>query len=148
MNFGPYDQTGDAESKLVSLKMTSGQRITQYIVHFNSLAPCCDWGDATLCHRFYEGLPNRLKDEVSRGDDGKPRTLNLMRIKAQNADARYRKPARPTPDVLRRQLTTSLQTTTPVTRITRNPMGNPTKDNNNLVDKPLDPPPKLTCLAS
>jgi hypothetical protein len=89
MNFGPYDQTGDAESKLVSLKMTSSQHITEYIVHFNSLAPHCDWGNVALHYRFYEGLPNHLKDEVSRGDDGKPRTLNLMRIKAQNADARY-----------------------------------------------------------
>jgi hypothetical protein len=87
-NFGPYDQTGDAESELVSLKMTSGQRITESIVRFNSLAPRCDWGDAALRHRFYEGLPNRLKDEVSRGD-GKPRDLHLMRLKAQNADARY-----------------------------------------------------------
>jgi hypothetical protein len=88
-NFGPYDQTGDAESELVSLKMTSSQHITEYIVHFNSLAPHCDWGDATLHHQFYEGLPNRLKDKVSRGDDSKPRTLNLMQIKAQNVDARY-----------------------------------------------------------
>jgi hypothetical protein len=65
MNFSPYDQTGDAESELVSLKMTSGQRITEYIVRFNSLAPHCDWGDATLCHQFYEGLLNCLKDKVS-----------------------------------------------------------------------------------
>jgi hypothetical protein len=65
MNFGPYDQTGDAESELVSLKMTSGQCITEYIVHFNSLAPCCNWGNATLHHQFYEGLLNHLKDKVS-----------------------------------------------------------------------------------
>jgi hypothetical protein len=65
MNFGPYDQTGDAESELVSLKMISGQHITEYIVRFNSLAPHCDWGDATLRHWFYEGLPNHLKDKVS-----------------------------------------------------------------------------------
>jgi hypothetical protein len=69
--------------------MTSSQHITEYIVRFNSLAPCCDWGDAALRHWFYEGLPNHLKDKVSRGDDSKPRTLNLMPIEAQNADARY-----------------------------------------------------------
>jgi hypothetical protein len=78
MNFGPYNQTGNAESELVSLKMTSGQHITEYIVHFNSLTPCCNWGDATLHHQFYEGLPNCFKDEVSQGDNSKPRTLNLM----------------------------------------------------------------------
>jgi hypothetical protein len=64
-NFGPYNQTGDAESELVSLKMTSGQHITEYIVRFNSLAPCCNWGDAALCYQFYEGLLNCLKDKVS-----------------------------------------------------------------------------------
>jgi hypothetical protein len=65
MNFGPYDQTDDAESELVSLKMTSSQCITEYIVRFNSLAPHCNWGNATLHYRFYGGLPNHLKDEVS-----------------------------------------------------------------------------------
>jgi hypothetical protein len=85
MKFGPYDQTDDAQSELV----TSSQCITEYIVPFNSLAPCCDWGDAALHHQFYEGLLNPLKDKVSQGDNSKPRTLNLMRIKAQNADARY-----------------------------------------------------------
>jgi hypothetical protein len=52
MNFSPYNQTGDAESELVSLKMTSGWHISEHIVHFNTLAPCCDWGDATLHHQF------------------------------------------------------------------------------------------------
>jgi hypothetical protein len=64
-NFSPYGQTGDAESELVSLKMTSGQCITKYIVHFNSLAPHCDWDHAALHYWFYKGLPNCLKDEVS-----------------------------------------------------------------------------------
>jgi hypothetical protein len=50
MNFGSYDQTGDAETELVSLMMTSGQCISKYIDCFKSLAPHCDWGDATLCH--------------------------------------------------------------------------------------------------
>jgi hypothetical protein len=64
-----------------------------------------------------------------------------------------RKPARPKPDIPRRQPTTSpptttTPTTTPVTQTTRNPMGNPTKANNNLVIKPPDPLPKLTCLVS
>jgi hypothetical protein len=66
---------------------------------------------------------------------------------------KLRKPVRPTPDILRRQLTTSLQatttrTTTPVTQTTRNPMGNPTKANNNPDDRLPDLLPKMTCLAS
>jgi hypothetical protein len=42
MTFSPYNQTDDVEIELVSLNMTSGQCISEYIVHFNSLAPCCD----------------------------------------------------------------------------------------------------------
>jgi hypothetical protein len=87
VNFGPYDETGEAENELATLKML-GQRISKYLIRFNSLASRCDWGDSALRHRFYEGLPSHLKDEVSRGDS-KPKTLLLMRQKAQNADTRY-----------------------------------------------------------
>jgi hypothetical protein len=69
--------------------MKESQRITDYIVQFNNLAARCDWGDAALRYQFYSGLPSRLKDEVSKGETGKPKTLALMRLKAQNADARY-----------------------------------------------------------
>ena len=57
-------------------------------MEFNSLASTLRWGDAALRHRFYEGLPARLKDEICRGD-GKPATLAGMRTKAQQCDAHY-----------------------------------------------------------
>jgi hypothetical protein len=47
-NFGPYDDIGDAENELATLKMLTGQRISEYIVRFNSLASRWDWGDAPL----------------------------------------------------------------------------------------------------
>jgi hypothetical protein len=87
-NFGPHDIVGDAEASLNSIKMKDTQRITEYIVQFNSLAALVFWGDAALRHRFYTGLPARLKDDISRGD-GKPNTLMGMRLKAQQCDARY-----------------------------------------------------------
>jgi hypothetical protein len=77
VNFGPYDETREAENELATLKMLTGQYISEYLIRFNSLASHCDWGDSTLRHQFYEGLPSHLKDEVSRGD-GKPKTLLLM----------------------------------------------------------------------
>jgi hypothetical protein len=88
-NFGPYDQVGDAETALSNLKMKDNQRITEYMVQFNNLVARCDWGDSALRYQFYSGLPSRLKDEVSSGETGKPKTLAHMRLKAQNADARY-----------------------------------------------------------
>jgi hypothetical protein len=65
VNFGPYDETREAQNELATLKMLTSQRISEYLIHFNSLASRCDWGDSALRHRFYEGLPSRLKDEVS-----------------------------------------------------------------------------------
>jgi hypothetical protein len=49
-NFGPYNKTGEAENELATLKMLTGQCISKYIICFNSLATCCDWGDSTLQH--------------------------------------------------------------------------------------------------
>ena len=88
LNFGPHDPVGDAEAAISRLRMRDSARITSYIVEFNSLAGTLQWGDAALRHRFYEGLPARLKDEICRGD-GKPTTLQGMRTKAQQCDARY-----------------------------------------------------------
>jgi len=87
-NFGPYNKSGDVESELVNLRMKDSQRISEYLVRFNSLAVCCSWGESTLRHRFYDSLPSRLKDDVSHGD-GKPKDLLGMRRKAQNSDACY-----------------------------------------------------------
>ena len=87
-NFGPYNEIGDAESELTNLRMKDNQRISDYLVKFTSLAVRCPWGDAALRYRFYEGLPPRMKDELSKGE-GKPRTLREMKIKSQNIDARY-----------------------------------------------------------
>ena len=87
INFGPHDATGDAEAALAKLKMKDTARITQYIVEFNSIASQLDWNDGALRHHFYSGLPDRIKDDVSRF--GKPPTLVGMRFAAQQADARY-----------------------------------------------------------
>jgi hypothetical protein len=48
VNFGPYDETGEAEHELVTLKMLTGQHISKYIIRFNSLATCCNWGNSAL----------------------------------------------------------------------------------------------------
>ncbi|KIK19106.1 hypothetical protein PISMIDRAFT_74899, partial [Pisolithus microcarpus 441] len=45
------------------------------------------YGDGALRHLFYSGLPDRIKDEISRV--GKPNTLYGLRALAQEIDARY-----------------------------------------------------------
>jgi Retrotransposon gag protein len=86
-NFGPYDETGDAEHELTNLCMRDGQRASDYLVCLSRLALHCSWGEPALRYRFYKGLPPRIKDELSKSE--KPRTLQVLKQKVQNIDARY-----------------------------------------------------------
>ncbi|CDO78214.1 hypothetical protein BN946_scf184887.g2 [Trametes cinnabarina] len=86
-NFGPYDASRAAEHELMNLRMTENQRIAKYITQFTRLATQVRWGNAPLRYRFYDGLPNRLKDRIS--EVGKPTTLNALRDLAQSIDNRY-----------------------------------------------------------
>jgi len=87
-NFGPHDPIGDAEHQLDNLSMKEGQKINKYVVEFNRLAgQVRGYGDGALRHIFYSGLPDRIKDEISRV--GKPCTLDGYRTLAQTINARY-----------------------------------------------------------
>jgi hypothetical protein len=143
------------ENELAMLKMLTGQHISKYIIYFNSLASCCDWGDSALWHQFYKGLPNYLKDEVSQGD-GKPKTLLLCnkRPKTLMQDIGNGKPkllAKTTP-VNQRRLITSPPLITPTTTLARRMIRNPTKARSSKTlesnNKPLDPLRRTTYPAS
>jgi Retrotransposon gag protein len=91
-NFGPYDKIGDdkigdAEHKLTNLHMRDNWHASDYLVCFSGLALHCSWGEPALRYRFYKGLPPWIKDELSKGE--KPWTLQVLRQKVQNIDARY-----------------------------------------------------------
>ena len=86
-NFGLFDPTGDAEDRIETLHMRDNQRITKYNVEFNRLASLIEWDDAALCHKYYQGLPTRIKDDMARV--GKPKTMVTMRRLAHDIDARY-----------------------------------------------------------
>ena len=68
--------------------MKDTQCISDYLIHFNSLAVRCLWEDSMLRYRFYEGLPTQLKDKICKGDR-KPNTLPELKKKAQNIDTQY-----------------------------------------------------------
>ena len=87
-NFGLFDECANVEHELTNLWMKDSQCISEYLVHFNSLAVRCLWGESALRYRFYEGLPPRLKDEICRGDR-KPNTLSKLRKKAQNINTQH-----------------------------------------------------------
>jgi Retrotransposon gag protein len=86
-NFRPYNETGDAEHELTNLRMRDNQRVSDYMVRFSRLALCCFWGEPALRYRSYEGLFPRIKNEISKSE--KPRTLQVLKQKAQNINARY-----------------------------------------------------------
>jgi len=87
-NFSPHDPIGDAEHQLDNLSMKEGQKINKYMVEFNRLTgQVRSYGDGALHHIFYSGLPDHIKDEISRV--GKPHTLNGYRTLVQTIDARY-----------------------------------------------------------
>ena len=56
-NFGPFDKLADIKHDLTNLQMKDTQRISDYLVCFNSLAVHCPWGELALWYRVYEGLP-------------------------------------------------------------------------------------------
>ena len=87
-NFGLHDPVGDAEHQLDHLTMTDGQRITKYVVEFNCIASQIrGYGEGALRHHFYNGLPDCIKDEISRV--GKPTMLSNLQQLAQAINARY-----------------------------------------------------------
>ena len=87
-NFGPHDPIRDAEHQLDHLSMKDRQQINKYIMEFNRIAlQIRGYGEGALRHHFYNGLPNRIKDEVSRV--GKPSTLSNLCDLVQAIDACY-----------------------------------------------------------
>ena len=68
--------------------MKDGQWINKYIVEFNRIASQIQgYREGALWHHFYNGLPNCIKDEVSR--IGKNSTLSDLRHLVQAIDAHY-----------------------------------------------------------
>src|SRR5260370_35709206 len=75
-NFGPANPTGSVETELCHLSMSHDTHLTDYLVHFNTLALRVNWGNGALHFQFYDGLPNRLKDKIT--ILGKPDTLQEL----------------------------------------------------------------------
>jgi hypothetical protein len=87
-NFGPHDPVGDAEEQIFNHVMKDGHKIGKYIIDFNRYASQLEgFGEGALRALFYRGLPDRIKDEITRF--GKPASLYELRDLAQDVDARH-----------------------------------------------------------
>ena len=88
LTFGPHDPIGNAENQLNKVHMKDNQRINKYLVEFNQITSQLQgYSEAALCHHFYNGLPDRIKDEIC--CVGKPQSLIDMRHLAHEVDTRY-----------------------------------------------------------
>lgn len=86
-NFGAFDATAEAEAALDQLKMGDRQRISKYNVLFQQHSALVSWGPAALQHRYYQGLPDRIKDALL--NHPKPGSLPRLRSLAQAIDQRH-----------------------------------------------------------
>ena len=56
LHFGPRDSARVAAIKLDRLQMQNNQWVSKYVVEFNAVAAKTSFSDATLLHRFHQGL--------------------------------------------------------------------------------------------
>ena len=76
--FRLLDPVGDAANLIDNLCMKLGDKITTYNVEFMQYATQLNWGDTVLCHRFYQGLPNRLQNLIANKEQEKPTSFHAM----------------------------------------------------------------------
>ena len=86
-HFGAANPSADARRELDNLRMKSDQRIRVYDVEFHRLGALALYDEVALLHRYYSGLPDRIKDTLAL----LPPSPNLvsLRTTAQNIDNRY-----------------------------------------------------------
>jgi Domain of unknown function (DUF4939) len=60
--------------------------VARYVSEFKRISALVSWNDDALCHRFYRGLSDSIKDQMVH--HSKPKNLNELIEIALNADAR------------------------------------------------------------
>ena len=85
--FGPRDPVTDAAQFLESLRYKDSSKATRYTIDFNRHAHRSGWNEVALARQYYKGLPDRLKDEISR--IGKPAGLQSLQELVATLDQRH-----------------------------------------------------------
>jgi len=85
--FGPRNPINEATVRIENLRYKDAGKAVKYTLDFNRDAPRTGWNDKALYRQFYKGLPDRLKDELTR--IGKPETLIPLQHQVQVLDQRY-----------------------------------------------------------
>jgi len=64
-HFGLLDPVGEVANMLDNLRMKPSNKISTHNVDFMHYAFQLGWGNSVLCHRYYQGLPNRIQNPIS-----------------------------------------------------------------------------------
>ena len=88
-HFGLLDPVGEAANMLDNLHMKPGDKISTYNVDFMHYASQLGWRNSVLCHRYYQGLPNRIQDPISTREQGKPTSFQDMYALVMTIDHCY-----------------------------------------------------------
>jgi ferredoxin len=87
--FGEIDEEGKAERAIRSLDMKGTQSVEGYVVEFRRLAGLTRWNESALASQFYSGLPRRLKNDLARLPEGRPRSLTALEKITLRMDQHY-----------------------------------------------------------
>lgn len=85
--FGDRNIALVAQRKIEKLKMEDNHHAQKYIIDFAQWAPLTGYNEIALAKRFYDGLPDRLKDHICQ--IGRPQEFVALRGLAQDLDGRY-----------------------------------------------------------
>ena len=85
--FGEPDLTQASERALCSLKMQENHHINKYMIEFSEHATYTSWNDVVLYSELYQGLAERIKDQLLNLDH--PRTLTQLKVDALKCDNHY-----------------------------------------------------------
>jgi len=85
--FGPHDPINEATVRIENLRYKDADKAVKYTLNLNQDAPHTSWNDKALYRQFYKGLPDCLKDELTR--IGKPETLIPLQHQVQVLNQRY-----------------------------------------------------------
>jgi len=85
--FRTYDPVGKEEAELKGVHMQEKHQATKYLVKFQQLATCVQWGETALHRQAYNGLAKCIKDDMVHHD--KPNSISSLQKLVQAINAQH-----------------------------------------------------------
>ena len=85
--YGVVDEVNEAARRLDNLRMGENHHVNKYMIDFNACWALLNYSEDAFIHRFYTGLPNRIKDAIV--PIGRPKELNQLMRLALDLDVCY-----------------------------------------------------------